>query len=72
MDVIKIESFSFIKQQIVRHLHWESEYQNQAVSSQGVKNAVVQYFSSLLPVWNYSFQTLVVWLAVSIHVAQQQ
>ncbi len=41
MDLIELQSFSILKQQIVWRLHWESERLNQSVLSQGVINATV-------------------------------
>ncbi len=66
-NVIEIESFSFLKQQIISRIYWESERQELQPLSLGVIDAVVQHHHLGSPVWNYSFKTLVVQLAFSIH-----
>ncbi len=70
MDTIDIEAFSFMWQQIVRRILYEVNRQGLQLPSLGVIDAVVQYFHQGVPVWNHSFLTILVGLALSIHLAQ--
>ncbi len=67
MDVVKLEFLSFIKQQIVRRIYFESERLGLQPLSGAVVNAVVQYYYAGSPVWNASLRTVVVRLALNIH-----
>ncbi len=72
VDVIEIECFSFLKQQIIRHIYFESNRLGLQPLSTAVVDAVVQYYCAGSPVWNFSLQTVVVRLALSIHLAPYQ
>ncbi len=58
---------TFIKQQIVRRIYFESERLGLQPLSGAVVDAVVQYYCAGSPVWNVSLRTVVVRLALSIH-----
>ncbi len=66
-DTVEIQSF--LKQQILR-IYYKSSILGLQPLSLGVVDAVVQFYSVGAPVRNHSFHTLVIWLALSIHVAQ--
>ena len=70
MDVVDHEAYSFLKQQIVRHIHLESNRLGLQPLSQGVVDAVCQHCHQGTHLWNHSFCTLVVCSALSIHIAQ--
>ncbi len=71
-DAVEIECFSFLKQQIVRRIYWESERLGLQPLSGQVIDTVVQYYCAGSPVWNYSLRTVVIRLALSIHLAYFQ
>ncbi len=61
---VKIEAFSFL----LRRIYFESERLGMQPLSLAVVDAVVQYYSVGSPVWNHLFRTLMVCLALSIHI----
>ena len=67
MDVVELEFLSFMKQQIVRRIYFESERLGLQPLSGAVVDAVVQYYCAGSPVWNVSLRMVVVRLALSIH-----
>ncbi len=71
-DVIEFECFSFLKQQIIRRIYFESHRLGLQPLSTPVVDAVVQYYYMGSPVWNFSLRTVVVPLALSIHLAPYQ
>ncbi len=70
MDVIEIV-FLFLKAAITHCLYFEASPLGQQPLSWGVIDAIVQYILAGALVWNSSFGTLVVGLALVIHIAQQ-
>lgn len=60
MDVVEIERFSFLRQEIVRRLIWEASHQNRSVLSQSMIDSVVDHFAQLAPVANQCFRMLVI------------
>ncbi len=48
MDVVKIEAFSFIRQEITRRLIIVSRSQNQSPLARSVIDTVIDYFSTML------------------------
>ena len=71
-DAVEIECFSFLKQQIVRRIYFESNRLGLQPLSTPVVDAVVQYYCVGSPVWNFSLRTVVVRLALSVHLAPYQ
>ncbi len=71
MDTVEIEAYSFICQEITRHLIFEAHRQNRSVLAQSVIDAVVDHFDQLALVPNVCFQTLVLHLAFMVFNAQQ-
>ena len=72
MDAINVEAYSFVRQQFMHRIYYESNRQGLQLLSLGVVDAMVQFFYQGVPVWNYSFCTLVIRLALSFHIAQIQ
>ncbi len=70
MDVVKIEAFSFIRQEITHRLIIVSRSQNQSPLVRSVINTVIDYFSVFAPVENQSFRTLVICLAFNVYLSQ--
>ncbi len=72
MDTVELECWNFLKQQIQRKIYFYStQFGLQPLSNQ-VIDAIVNYFSAGAPVYNHSFQTMVVRLALGIHLAHYQ
>ncbi len=60
MDHIELECWNFVKQQIQRKIYFYStQFGVQPLSLQ-VINAVMNYFLAGSPVYNHSFQTVVI------------
>ncbi len=70
MDAIEVKAFLFLRQQIVQHIYFEAHRQGLQPLSLGVIDSVVQFYHQGALGWNYSFWTLVVRLALSIHLSQ--
>ncbi len=70
MDVIEIEAFSFLRQEISRRLITVSRAQNRSPLAYSMINQVIDYFSVYAPVNNQCFHILVICLALNIHLAQ--
>ncbi len=70
MVAVDIKAYIFVRQQIVRRLYFEANRLGQQPLSHVVIDQVVQYFSAGSPIWNHNFTTLVVRLALSIHLAR--
>ncbi len=72
MDVVEIEAWSFLKQQILRRIYFVSAQMGLQPLSRPVIDDVVSYFCAGSPVWNVCLHTMVVRLAFSIHIAPYQ
>ncbi len=72
MDVVELETWSFLKQQILRKIYFFGAQMGLQPLSRQVIDAVVQFYCAGSPVWNYSLRTMVVRLALGIHLAQFQ
>ncbi len=71
MDIVEIEAFSFIRQEISCRLMVEADGQNRSPLSQSVIDPVVAELSYLAPTANQCFRTLVVRLALNVHLSRQ-
>ncbi len=71
MDVVEIEAFSFLRQEITRRLIIVSQALNQSLLAYQVINQVIDHFSQLAPVNNQCFRILVIRLALQVHLSQQ-
>ncbi len=72
MDIVEVESWSFIRQQIVRKIYFFSHQIRMQPLSAQVVGAVVNFYSAVAPFYNHSFQTLVIRMALAIHLARFQ
>ncbi len=72
MDVVELETWSFLKQQILQKIWFVSAQMGLQPLSRQVIDTVVQFYCAGLPTWNYSLHTMVVHLALGIHLAQFQ
>ncbi len=72
MDVVELETWSFLKQQIVRRIYFVSAHMGLQPLSRLVIDNVVAYFCAGSPVWNACLHTMVVQLAFNIHIAPYQ
>ena len=72
MDVVEIEAWSFLTQQILRKIYFFSAQMGLQPLSRQVIDAVVNYYCAGSPVWNVCLCTMVIRLAFSIHVAPYQ
>ncbi len=70
MDIVEIEAFSFLRQEISRQLIIVSRAQNRSPLAYSVINQVIDYFSVYTPVNNQCFHILVIRLALNVHLAQ--
>ncbi len=70
MDLIEVEAFSFLRQEITQQIIVESNTQNQSLLSRSMIDQVINQFSDLAPVANQSFRTLVVRLAFNVYLSQ--
>ena len=70
MDTVEIESWSYIKQQIVRKIYFFSQQMGVQPLPTQVVDAVVNFYLAGAPVYNYSLRTLVIRMALAIHLAQ--
>ncbi len=69
MDNVEYKCWNCLKQQIqCKILLYSNQYGLQPLSLQ-VIDAVVNYFSAGSPVYNHSFKTVVIRLALGIHLA---
>ena len=55
MDMVEIEAFSFLRQEITHKLIIVSRSQNQSLPVHSVIDTVIDYFSVFAPVENQSF-----------------
>ncbi len=69
MDTVEVESWSFIRQQIVRKIYFYSHQIGMQPLSTQVVDAVVNFYSVGAPFYNHSFRTLVIRMALAIHLA---
>ena len=72
MDVVELEAWSFLKQQIVRRIYFVSTHMGLQPLSRPVIDNVVAYFCAGSPVWNVCLRTMVIRLAFNIHIAPYQ
>ncbi len=72
MDVVELKTWSFLKQQILRKVWFFSEQMGLQPLSRQVIDAVVQFYCAGSLTWNFSLRTMVVCLALDIHLAQFQ
>ncbi len=70
MDVVEIEAFCFLRQEISWRLIIVSRAQNRSPLAYSVINQIIDYFSVFTPVRNQSFQILVIHLALNVHLVQ--
>ncbi len=70
-DVVEIEAFSFLKQEISRRLILVSRALDQSPLAYVVINQVIDHFAQLVPVRNQCFRILVIRLALQVHLSQQ-
>ncbi len=70
MDLVEVESFSFLRQEIARGIIFESDRQNQSPLSRGVIDHMINQFSYLAPVANQCFRTLVIRIAFNVYLSQ--
>ncbi len=62
----------FISEATDRRIYWESQRLGLQPLSAQVIDAVVQYYCTGAPVWNFCLRTVVIRLAFSIHLAHYQ
>ncbi len=72
MDFVELEAWNFLKQQIVRRIYFVCEQMGMQPLSRPVIDNVVSYFSAGSPVWNVSLRTMVIRMALAIHLARFQ
>ncbi len=72
MDVVELEAWNFLKQQIVRRIYFVSTRMGLQPLSTPVIDNVVAYFSIGSPVSNICLRMMVIRLAFNIHVAPYQ
>ncbi len=72
MDMVELEAWSFLKQQIVRRIYFVCTRMGLQPLSKPVIDNVVAYFSAGSPVSNICLGTMVIRLAFNIHVAPYQ
>ncbi len=60
MDVVELETWSFLKQQILRRIYFVSAQMEMQPLSRPVIDNVVGYFCAGSPVWNACLRTMVV------------
>lgn len=70
-DLIEVEAWSYIKQEITRCLIVEAHIRGVSPLSQVVIIVVIQSFSALAPSNNQCFRTVVVRCALNAHLSQQ-
>ncbi len=69
-DLIEVEVLSYLKQEITRRLI-VSHYQNRSPLASSVIDQVIDWFVVFAPLRNQCFRTLVVRLALNVHLSQQ-
>ncbi len=60
MDVVELEAWSFLKQEIVRRIYFVSTCMGLQPLSRPVIDNVMAYFSAGSPVWNVCLRTMVI------------
>ena len=70
MDTVEVESWSFIRQQIVCKIYFFSHQMGVQPLSTQVVDAVVNFDSAGAPVYNHSFRTFVIRMALAIHLVR--
>ncbi len=70
-DIIELEAWSYIQQEITHRLIAEAHVCGVSPSSQVVVNTVIQSFSALAPSANQCFRTVVVQSALNAHLSQK-
>ncbi len=71
-DLIEVEAWSDIKQEITRCLIAEAHIRGVSPLSQVVIYVVIQSFSALAPTNNQCFRTMAVRCTMNAHLSQQQ
>ena len=70
MDLVELEAFSFLRQEIMRRIIFEADLQHRSPLLRGVIDHVINQFSYLAPVANQCFRTLVIRLAFNVYLSQ--
>ncbi len=71
-NLVECEAWSYMKQEITRHLIAEAHIKGVSPLSQIVINVVIQSFSALAPANNQCFYTMVLCCTLNAHLSQQQ
>ncbi len=70
MDLVEVEAFSFLCQEIICRIILEADRSHRSPLSRGEIDHVVSQFSYLAPVANQCFRTLVIRLAFNVYLSQ--
>ncbi len=70
-DLVEVEALSYLKQEITRRLILVLHYQNRSPLASSVIDQVIDWFAVFAPLRNQCFRTLVVRLALNVHLSQQ-
>ncbi len=69
-DLVEVEAFSFLRQEITRWLIIVSCALDQSPLAYVVINQVIDHFSIFAPMQNQCFRILVIRLALQVHLSQ--
>ncbi len=69
-NLVELEAFSFLRQEITRRLIVVSRALNRSPLAYVVINQVIDHFSVFAPIQNQCFQILVIRLALQVHLSQ--
>ncbi len=72
MDLMEVEAFSFLRQEITCKIIEEAQAQNKSLLSVSVIDQVINQFGYLAPEAKQSFHTLVIRLAFNVYLSQLQ
>ncbi len=70
-DLVEVEALSFLKQEITQRLIIVAHIQNRSPLTAGMIDQVIDYFAVFAPIRNQCFRTLVIRLALNVHLSQQ-
>ena len=70
MDLVEVEAFSFLHQEITCRIILEADQSHRSPLSCGVIDHIVNQFSFLAPVANQCFRTLVIRLVFNVYLSQ--
>ncbi len=70
MDLVKVEAFSFLRQEIAHRIIFEADRQHRSPLSRGVIDHVINQFGYLAPVANQCFRILVIRIAFYVYLLQ--